>query len=181
MLARSTELAGATDGQAWFFQARTLVDEMKAGICRVDFADIRIATVSWLREAVIGLNRYVRSLRPDLKLVLAGLSPLVYEELRVALDATGQVAIIDESTPGGPAVEPTLVGHLDLALREAFRAIEGKQEFDASTVCDSVPRLALSAANNRLAALEDKGVLVSERRGRSRVYRTVLENLRHGH
>lgn len=180
-LAGSQELAGATDGQAWLAKARPLLDAMSPGICLIDFAGVRLATVSWLREAVIGLNRYVRSMRPEVWIVLCNPTSLVQEELSVALEATSQVAIAAVTAVDGSLDSPRLLGRLDPALLEAFKASENQREFDASIVCKSVPNLAASAANNRLAALESRGVLISERRGRNRVYRTVLENLHHGH
>jgi DNA-binding transcriptional ArsR family regulator len=175
----SEELAGATDGQRWLATARQLVESLPAGICVIDFDGVRLATVSWLREAVLGLNRFVRLMRPEVVLVVANLRPLVREEFEVALEATGQVAVAFAASEAAPH-EPRLLGRLDPALLETFKAVEGRAQFDASVVVDAVSGVAPSAANNRLAALESKGVLVSERRGRNRIYRFVVEGLRHG-
>lgn len=178
--ADATELAGAVNGQVWYFAARAQVDQASAGICAIDFGGIRLATVSWLREGVIALIRYARVMRPDIVLVAANLAQLVREELQLALEATGEVCV-DVGTLGGETVAPAVLGKLDPALRETLKAVEGATEFDASAVRRSIPDLALSAANNRLAALEMKGVLTSERRGRTRIYRPLLEKLRYGH
>ena len=177
--AAATELAGAVNGQAWFFAARGDVDQAAAGVHAVDFGGVRLATVSWLREAVIAVIRYARAMRPDVVVVVANLSELVREELHLALEATGEVCV-DVGSLDGETAEPVILGRLDPALRETLKTVEGAREFDASAVRRSIPRLALSAANNRLAALEAKGVLTSERRGRTRIYRPLLERLRYG-
>lgn len=180
-IARSTDLAGAADGAAWFQAARPRVDAAPPGLLAIDFAGVRIATVSWLREGVLALCRYAATMRPDLRLVATGLTPLVREELEVALDATGAVLIVAGFEPNSPPTQPVVLGRLDTALRDTLRATEGKPEFDATFVSRAIPGVGVSAANNRLAALETKGILISERRGRSRVYRPLLENLRYGY
>ena len=179
-LAGSSQLAGATDGHSWFLEARSIVDAAEAGTHMIDFHGVQIATVSWLREAVLALVKYGHSIRPDINFVMGNLSPVVREELQVALDASGLVAVILVRSGGAGPSAPLLIGHLDAALRETFQVIEGRGEFDASIVCREISGIAPSAANNRLAALEAKGVLISERRGRSRIYRPILENLHYG-
>lgn len=180
-IARATDLAGAADGAAWFQAARQRLDAAQPGLNAIDFNGVRIATVSWLREGVLALCRYASTMRPDLRLIATRLTPLVREELEVALDATGAVLIAAETEPGSPPTQPVVLGRLDAALRDTLRAVEGKPEFDATFVSRAIPGVGASAANNRLAALEAKGILLSERRGRSRLYRPLLENLRYGY
>lgn len=90
---------------------------------------------------------------------------------------TVEVSVVDAS---GMPSDPELLGHLDSALYETLVVVGGNTMFDASVVSNSLPHVSLSAANNRLAALESKGVLKSTRRGRSRMYRPVVEGLRYG-
>lgn len=179
-IARSADLAGATDGAAWFQAARPRVDAAQAGLYAIDFADVRIATVSWLREGPLALCKYAAALRPDLRFVVTGLSQLVREELEVALEATGTVLIAVDLGPGTHSA-PIVLGRLDPALRDTLQAVESRPEFDATFVSRAIPGVGPSAANNRLSALETKGILTSERRGRSRFYRPLLENLRYGY
>ncbi len=179
--ARSAELAGATDGLAWFQAARQIVDSAPPGFCAIDFAGVRLATVSWLREGALALCRYAAAMRQDVNLVASGLSSTVREELEVALEATGQVLIATGSTTESSFQHPVLLGRLDPALGAALAAVEGQFEFDATFVSAAIRGLGASAANNRLAALEAKGILTSERRGRSRLYRPLVENLHYGH
>lgn len=176
-----TELAGASDGAAWYQDARSLFDAVHHGAFVLDFTGIRIATVSWLREAVIALLRYAATMKPDLVVVASNLSDLVREELQVALDATGTVMIEAATSSTEELVNPTLLGHLDQALSETLTVVAGEQSFDAPFVCKALPHVGASAANNRLASLEAKNILRSHRTGRSRVYRPVLEGLRYGH
>lgn len=180
-IARSTDLAGAADGAAWFQAARPRIDAAAPGLYAIDFAGVRIATVSWLREGVLALCRYAASMRPELRFVATTLAPLVREELEVALDATGAILIAAEIEPNSRPTRPIVLGRLDAALRDTLQAVDGKPEFDATFVSRAIPGVGASAANNRLAALEAKGILLSERRGRSRLYRPLLENLRYGY
>lgn len=180
-IARSTDLAGATDGTAWFQSARQRVDAAQPGLYALDFAGIRIATVSWLREGALALCKYAAAMRPEIRFVATNLSQLVREELEVALDATGSVLIAADLEPSFQPRQPILLGQLDPALRDTLRAVESRSEFDATFVSRAIPGVGVSAANNRLAALEAKGILTSERRGRSRLYRPLLEKLRYGY
>jgi DNA-binding transcriptional ArsR family regulator len=179
-IAKSTELAGAADGAAWFLAARQQFDGAAAGMHLIDFQGVRLATVSWLREAVLALRKYASVMRPDILLVVANLAPLVREEFEVALEATGNLFIDLGRSTGSGFDGAVLMGTLDPALRETLTAVDGKAEFDASLVCRLLGSLAPSAANNRLAALELKGILTSSRRGRTRVYRPLVEDMRYG-
>lgn len=179
-IARSSDLAGAADGAAWFQRARSDLDAARPGLYALDFAGVRLATVSWLREGALALCKYAAAMRPDLRLIVANLSQLAREEYEVALDATGSVLIAADLESGSQLRNPVVMGRLDPALRDTLLAVESRPEFDATFVSRAIPGVGLSAANNRLAALEAKGILTSERRGRSRLYRPLLENLRYG-
>ncbi|HEY4329737.1 MAG TPA: hypothetical protein VGN88_08370 [Phycisphaerae bacterium] len=179
-IARSADLAGAADGATWIQAVRPRVDAAQPGLYAIDFTGIRIATVSWLREAVLALCRYAAAIRPEIRFVATGLSQLVRDELEVALEATGSVLIAADLRMDSVLTKPMVLGKLDPALRDTLRAIEDRPEFDATFVSQAIPGVGLSAANNRLASLEAKGILSSERRGRSRFYRPILEDLRYG-
>jgi DNA-binding transcriptional ArsR family regulator len=180
-LARSADLAGAADGAVWLQAGRRRVDAAQTGLHAIDFSGVRIATVSWLREGILALLKYASAVRQDLRFVATGLSEIVREELEVALEATGGVLIAADISPDRVLTAPIVLGRLDPALHDTLQAVEGQLEFDATFVSRAIPGVGLSAANNRLAALESKGILVSERRGRSRHYRPLLENLRYGY
>lgn len=178
---RRAELAGAGDGAAWYRVTRTQLDAVERGAFVLDFSGIRIATVSWLREAIVTLVRYAGAMKPELVVVAANLTELVREELQVALEATGTVLIVATFDGDQSILSPVLIGHLDASLRETLQAIAGQATVDAPYVSKSLSHVGASAANNRLAALEAKRILKSHRRGRSRVYSPVLEGLSYGH
>ncbi len=174
------EFAGASNGKTWFEAVRQVADRLDRGLLSVDFGGVRIATVSWLREGLIALQKYLSIMRPEIIMVVANLAPLVREELEVGLNATGRVMIVGEQDNHGNLKNPVILGRLDSALRETLTAVRGLREFDAVAVSRSVKNLGLSAANNRLMALQVRGILKSERRGRGRVYQPVLEELSYG-
>jgi DNA-binding transcriptional ArsR family regulator len=178
--ADAAELAGAASGAAWFRAVRPWIDSADPGLHGLDFAGVRVATVSWLREGVLALMKYGKAVRDDITIIAANLPELVREELAVALEATSGVMIAAQVTAELEIHAPCVLGRLDPALEQTLRVVQHEREFDAPFVSREVPELALSAANNRLAAIEAKGILRSERRGRGRVYRPVLENLDYG-
>lgn len=178
--AQATELAGAQDGNAWAKATRSVVDTAASGVHAIDFTAITLATVSWLREAILELVRYAAVTRPDVFLIAANACDLVGEEIAVALEAKKSLLILADVSASLEVTRPRLLGKLDPALDESFRAIVGKVECDASYLARTLPQLGLTAANNRLSALESKGVLISERRGRSRVYRPIMKGLIYG-
>lgn len=175
----SPEVAGALAGRSWARRAWSVLAVGEPGLYAVDFTGVRLATVSWLREGVVGLLRQFETLQGSV-LLAANTAELVQEELVVALDACGCVMLAASVSPCLRASNPKLLGKLDSALDEALRAIVECEECDATFLCGKIPRLGLSAANNRLAALEARGVLTSERRGRARIYRPVLEGMSYG-
>jgi DNA-binding transcriptional ArsR family regulator len=179
--ARSIDVAGAADGALWFQVARQRLDTAEPGLHAIDFDTVRLATVSWLREGPLALRKYAEVMRPDIFLIVTNLAEFVREELAVALEATGSVIVTADLSSQLRVRDPLLMGHLDPALRETLRAVEGQTEFDATSVSRLLPRVGPSAASNRLAALETKRILKSERRGRTRVYRPVLEDLHYGY
>jgi len=177
----SSNLAGAADGAAWYQEARPRVDAANPGLFVIDFTGIQLATVSWIREGALALCRYAAAIRPEVRLAVTGLSPLVREELEVALAATGTLLIAIDLGSNSQPTHPVILGRADPALCDTLQVVEGKSEFDAAVVCRALPGVGLSAANNRLAALEARGIFTSERRGRSRIYRPLLEDLRYGY
>lgn len=173
-------LAGAQDGCNWALRTRAAIDRADSGFHAVDFVGVRLATASWLREAVLGLVTYARATRPDIRLIVSNASPAVLEELQVALEHTKAVLIAAHVPASKRILRPRLIGTLDQALDESLKAVVGRTESDAPFLTRTFPQLGLSAANNRLSALEERGALISERRGRSRVYRPILEGLSYG-
>jgi len=157
------------------------LDSAQPGLHAIDFENVRLATVSWLREAVLALQKYAAAMRPEIVLIVVNLAELVREELAVALEATGNVIVAASVSRDLQVRNPVLMGRLDPALSETLRVVQGQGEFDASFVSRALPHVGLSAANNRLSALEAKGILKSERYGRARVYRPALEDLLYGY
>jgi len=179
-LAGATELGGAADGARWYLQVRPRLEPLTPGVLILDFAGVRLATVSWLREGVIALIREVSTSKRGVIPVAVNVDGLVREEIEIALEATNTVLIAAAMKASGTPSHPELLGHLDAALKETLVAVGDNTTFDASVVSKSLPYVSLSAANNRLSALESKGILKSARRGRGRIYSPVLEGLQYG-
>lgn len=179
-LTSTTELAGASFGSDWFMKARDHIDSADPGLHVIDFSEIRLATVSWIRESVLALKKYASTMRPDIFLTVANMTSIVQEEFAIALEATSEIMVSVTLSDSLTIQDPVLMGSLDAALKETLCVIQGHREFDASLLSRSLTALAPSAANNRLKAIESKGLFKSERRGRTRVYWPILEGLDYG-
>lgn len=173
-------LAGALAGLSWFERMVPVFEREVAGLHALDFTDVGLATVSWLREGPVALLTRLGQVGSGVVLVAANAPPLVREEIVVTLDARNCVMLAARVSASLHSTEPELLGTLDPALDQTLKAILATPEFDAKVVVERIAELSLQAANNRLASLEARGVLASERRGRRRVYRQVLEGIRYG-
>ncbi len=82
-IAASNELAGATNGAAWFVAAREKLDAVPPGLHVINFQGIKLATVSWLREAVLALRNTQARCDPTLSLLLPTSPRLFAKNLRL--------------------------------------------------------------------------------------------------
>ena len=178
-------LAGAIPGRKAFTKLLEQAAEYEPSSPEplfLDFAEINVATASFLRECIFALRNTIRSRRSNLYPVIANANKLVIDELAVLLAPRGDVLLLCLLDGKGEPCEPRLLGVLDPKQRITFDLVQELEETTAAELhkqctVDSVEQ---TAWNNRLAALAGLGVIVELSHGRAKRYRPLLKGVEHG-
>lgn len=175
-------LAGKSEGKAVFAKlVQRTNNPPQPEICFLDFDGVQVATTSFLRESIVAYRAHVRSEYPNLYPVAANLSVRAREDLEVILELRGDAYVVCTLSADGKPSNVELLGQLDGKQLVALDAVLEAGETDAPTLAGSIEEgVGATAWNNRLVALADKGILIATSAGRSKLYRPVLEGLRHG-
>lgn len=171
-------LAGSAEGRAFLASMlqRTGKDPAEPEPILLDFSSIEVATSSYLREAVVHLRDMLRSRRSNYYPVVANAADGVMEELSMLLNDHGDAmlaCVIDRE--GRPQrVEP--IGRLERVQQRTFELVVEKGEIGAVEAQALFPgeTATVTAWNNRLAALAERGLVVEMSRGRLKRYRPIL-------
>jgi hypothetical protein len=143
----------------------------------LDFADIQLATASFLRETVIAMRELIRGRRSNFYPVVANASDLVREELVDLLKTVGGALIHCELSDDEHHSRPTIIGSLDPKQQLTLDLVQRLGEVDAGTLMrmHREEDVKQTAWNNRLAALVSMGLVIENQFGRAKKYRPVLE------
>jgi hypothetical protein len=171
-------LAGTAEGRNFlaFMVQKTGKYPAEPQAILLDFTGIDVATSSYLREAVVRLRDMLRSRRSNFYPIVANAGDAVMEELTMLLHDHGDsmlACVIDEK--GRPRnVEP--IGRLERVQQRTFELVVEKGEIGAVEAQALFPgeTATVTAWNNRLAALAERGLVVELSRGRLKRYRPVL-------
>ena len=182
---RGGVLAGATPGRKAFTKLLEEVTDYEPNSPEplfLNFADINVATASFLRESVFAFRNAIRSRRSNLYPVIANANKLVVDELAVLLQPRGDVLLLCSLDETGHPREPRLLGVLDPKQRITFDLVQELEETNAAELHRQHKDgdLGQTAWNNRLAALAGLGVIVELRHGRAKRYRPLLKGVAHG-
>lgn len=171
-------LAGSAEGRAFLANMvqRTGKDPADPEPILLDFTKVEVATSSYLREAVVHLRDMLRSRRSNFYPIVANAGDGVMEELTMLLNDHGDAmlaCVIDDK--GQPQkVEP--IGRLERVQQRTFELVVEKGEIGAVDAQKLFPdeTATVTAWNNRLAALAERGLVVEMSRGRLKRYRPIL-------
>lgn len=182
--AESGVLAGALPGQKVFGEMIAATTPPSGPeVCFVDFANVDVATTSFLRESLLAYRNHARSHWANIYPVAANLGPSVREELEHFLNDQGNALVTCSLDPTGSVSEVRVLGRLDEKQESALRAVIREGEVDAPTLAERYKKkdaVSPTAWNNRLVALAMKGLLIELSIGRGKRYRPVLEQLSYG-
>src|SRR5690606_31505453 len=103
--------------------ARSRIDSGRSGWCALDFSGIRLATVSWLREGPVNLQRYAATMRPDISLIAVNPSDVVLEELGVTLESTSSIMIVAQLDSELYIQTLTVLGLFERDFLETFNIV----------------------------------------------------------
>lgn len=173
-----TVLAGSGEGRS--FLARMIEvtgkEPSEPEPLILDFAEIEIATSSYLREAVVRLRDMFRGKRSNFYPIVANATDAVTEELAMLLNDHSDALLACSVDDAGQlsAVEP--IGKLEGVLRRTFDLVREHGEIGAVEARTMFPAETetVTAWNNRFSALADRGLVVEFNRGRLKRYKTIL-------
>ena len=172
-------LAGSTEGQRVLGRLISSVADLERGVVVLNFYGIHVATGSFLREAVIGLRDFCVSRRVPTCVVLSDVGEQVLDELGFLAESLDEVFVVCSlGIAGAPAC--LLVGNLDEKQRLAFEALGARKQASAaelSQAVQEVPHIGSTAWNNRLSALQSKGLVLQVSDGRNKQYTSIVEVL----
>jgi uncharacterized membrane protein len=149
----------------------------------LDFAEVSVATGSFLRESIVALRDYCRSTQPNLYPVVANASEEIEEELDLLLTDRNEAYIVCRLNDRGRFSNAQLVGTLEEKQIITLSAVVERGSADANELHRSAKQsepISITGWNNRLASLAGKGVLMEFKQGKSKVYKPVLEGIRYG-
>lgn len=144
----------------------------------LDFTRIRSATVSFLREGPLAYRTVLRSTKSSLYPVFANLNPPVVDSLDQFLSSVGDGALQCEIDGTRAPRNVRLLGRLDPKQELTFAAVRKLGEVTATRLASTQwegEAVGITAWNNRLAALNAKGLAMEFRRGRGKSFRLPLE------
>lgn len=148
-------------------------------IVLLDFEGVESATVSFLREGPLAYRKHLRrGSSSNLYPVFANLSEAVADSLNDFLIASPDAVFACEIGPDESVTNPRLLGQLEPMQRLTFDAVLSSEGVTATDLAreagDGDKPVKITAWNNRLAALAQKGVLIETKEGRRKTYRTLF-------
>jgi hypothetical protein len=176
---RVSVLAGVPNGRRALatLLERTSPEPTVAEAVYLDFANVEVATASFLREAVLTFRNTVRGRRSNLYPIVANANQLIMDELTLLITPYHDVLMSCCLSLEGVASKPTLIGELDPKQRLTFDLVRERGETDASElmrVYGAEERVRQTAWNNRLTALATLGLVFETSQGRAKRYRALF-------
>jgi hypothetical protein len=172
-------LAGRLAGKRAFSAALEKLPEMtEPTLVLLDFADVDLATSSFLSEALLPLRDHLGLRGQPGYVVAANLKDGVREEIEEMLRRSGDALLSCTITAAGQVGDVQLCGKLEDTLHETLSLVSRKGETTAVQLHEEARAfdpVGATAWNNRLASLAAKRLVVEILRGRTKKYRPVLE------
>jgi hypothetical protein len=175
-LAGKPILSGAIDGKAGFLAIfeRARAEPPAPSPLLLDYADIEVATASYLREAVFALKTVLRTSGSKFYPVVANANATVREELTVIADARKDALLAVETADSGAIKNQIIIGALDPKQATTFERVAELKRASAGEMKDRFGAEESSSAptvwNNRLASLAAQGLILEFTQGRAKFY-----------
>jgi len=180
----SKTLAGTGAGKAFLPRLIEQCASVPAqGLAAMDMRKTDLVTASFFRSSFKALRDYGRN-QADFYVVHLCRDKATLEEVTAYADDVSDAFLFGDIDGHGEIVRPSLVGALEDKQQRALDAVNELGEADAATLFARYPEdppLSTSAAwSNRLAALSQKGLVCERIEGRSKFYRPIFKEIRHG-
>lgn len=174
----SATLAGSAMGRQMLAQ---LIEKTKPvaepTLAFLDFAEVDIATGSFLREAVMGFRDFCRNAAGMIYPVVANANATIEEELATYLRGRNDAVWACGLDADGAATDPHILGELDTGQLSTIQLIAQHYPISAPELAKLRPddKIGTTAWNNRLATLSGKGMLKEVRHGKTKLFSPVME------
>lgn len=177
-LTTSDTPGGSAEGRAVLAQLVTrLPFATDPTVLFLDFDRVAVATGSFLREGPLALRHVVRAQNQPLYPIIANARGAVVDELALYAKLAAEVIPCCDLTATGEANNARLIGDLDPKQAMVFEEIARRGVVTARALLDeSSDDVGITAWNNRLAGLAEKGLVIESMRGRSKVYQSLFAN-----
>jgi len=152
-------------------------EPLQPSVVLLDFEGVVSATVSFLREGPLAYRQHLRGQSSNLYPVFANLAPAVTDSLTDYLVASRDAVFTCEFVPSRGVMGPTLIGQLEPKQKLTFDAVGAVPDVTAAELARKAgdeDDVRVTAWNNRLAALVQKGLLIEMRTGRKKTFRTIF-------
>ena len=182
-LSGSSILAGAMQGRMALNKLleQVALEPPEPEIIFLDFCNIRVATVSFLRESVFAFRDIVRSRNSAFYPVVANAVECIQDELVEILRIRHDALLTCTLTKSGAVTDAALLGELDPKQSLTFRLVCKHGETNAGTLMRDYGQAEgvkhPTTWNNRLAALAARGLVIEQTQGRAKRYRPLLEGV----
>jgi hypothetical protein len=178
-LTRKTVLGGSIPGRRLLADiVSTVPQNPETEHCFLDFAEVQIATASYLRESVLAFRKWALERTPPLYLVVANANHDILEELEIVLNTQGEAMWVCSMDKLDRVSDARVIGKLDEIQQRTFELVQARGEVDAPSLSREIfdgGRVAQTAWNNRLATLASRGLLLERQSGKSKTYKLLLE------
>ena len=179
-LADRNVLAGAEFGRQVLAKLITILpSDTEPEHCFLDFADAPPATGSFLRECVLGFRRYARGQGRPIYPVVANAGADTLEELSHLLEMLSDALPVCSLDEAGGVQDARVLGVLELTQRRTLTAVIQEGSTTAAALANKFADegVGVTAWNNRLVSLAQKGLLIERSIGRAKTYEPVLKGL----
>lgn len=172
-------LAGALPGQKGLARLieRVGAEPDAPTLLFLDFDDVDVATVSYLRESVLAFRDYVRQNKPKYYPIIANANDEVRDDLRELMDAKRDVVMTCRLDDTGNVADAAPLGSLDPKQQVTFDLVRRHGQASAVQLMQTygeAEKTGVTAWNNRLSGLAGLGLVIVESDGRAKRYRPLF-------
>jgi len=177
-LANTEVAAGAQAGRRVFVALVSAVSQpSEPQPVFLDFKGIEAATGSFLRECVFAFRDHCRHAMENAYPVVANATAVVVEELAFYAKSQADAVWHCELSEHGRVGSPNLIGrdNLEAGQQQALKWVDELPEATAPAMTQQSGQAGgAPARNNRLSALAAQGLIMEQRRGKTKIFRPGL-------
>jgi 5S rRNA maturation endonuclease (ribonuclease M5) len=176
-------LSGAMHGMSAFAKVMSQLsnEPLQPEVLELDFANVEVATASFLRECVLSVRNAVRNRGSNFYPVTVSANQSIIDDLSELAEHRKEVFVIADRDQRGELREFQLVGRLEAKQQTTLGLVKRLRRTDAADLMErygSDEGLTTTTAwNNRLASLALQGLIAENRIGRLKKYHMIFDGV----